>query len=26
VLVATAALFDPLLAVRFRQTRATAVA
>jgi len=25
-LVATAALFDPLLAVRFRQTRATAVA
>jgi 2,4-dienoyl-CoA reductase-like NADH-dependent reductase (Old Yellow Enzyme family) len=26
VLVATAALFDPLLAARFRQTRATAVA
>ena len=25
-LVATAALFDPLLAVRFRQVRATAVA
>jgi hypothetical protein len=26
VLVATAALFDPLFAARFRQTRATAVA